>query len=32
LSELADHLHAHLSFEEEAIGPTLSRWDRFPGA
>ena len=30
LDGLAEHLVAHLAFEEEAIGPTLSRWDRLP--
>jgi hypothetical protein len=30
LDELAEHLLAHLSFEEEAIGPTLSRWHELP--
>ena len=30
LDALADHLLAHLSFEEGAIGPTLSTWNRWP--
>jgi hypothetical protein len=31
LNLLADHLLAHLAFEEEAIAPTLRSWDRWPG-
>ena len=30
LGELAEHLLAHLAFEEKAIGPTLSRWHGLP--
>lgn len=30
LDELAEHLLAHLSFEETAIGPTLSQWQSWP--
>ena len=30
LTELEEHLLAHLSFEEESLGPLLSTWDRWP--
>jgi hypothetical protein len=30
LGELAEHLLAHLAFEEESIGPALSRWHGLP--
>jgi hypothetical protein len=30
LTELEDHLLAHLSLEEESLGPLLSTWDRWP--
>jgi hypothetical protein len=30
LSELEEHLLAHLALEEEALGPLLSSWDRWP--
>lgn len=30
LTELEDHLLAHLDLEEEALGPLLSTWDRWP--
>lgn len=30
LAELAEHLIAHLAYEEDAIGPTLSRWEHLP--
>ena len=30
LNGLADHLLAHLAYEEEAISPTLRGWDRWP--
>jgi hypothetical protein len=30
LDELADHLLAHLTFEETSIGPTLSQWRSWP--
>ncbi|MEO3813787.1 hemerythrin domain-containing protein [Sphaerisporangium sp. B11E5] len=30
LTDLSDHLLAHLDFEEEAIAPTLRRWHRWP--
>jgi hypothetical protein len=30
LEAMADHLLEHLAFEEEAIGPTLSGWERWP--
>jgi hemerythrin-like domain-containing protein len=30
LNRLADHLLEHLSYEEEAIGPTVRSWDRLP--
>jgi hypothetical protein len=30
LADLAEHLLAHFAFEEESIGPTLSRWHGLP--
>jgi hemerythrin-like domain-containing protein len=30
LTELEEHLLAHLAREEEALGPLLSTWDRWP--
>jgi hypothetical protein len=30
LTELEEHLLAHLAFEEESLGPLLSTWDRWP--
>lgn len=30
LTELEEHLLAHLSREEQALGPLLSSWDRWP--
>ena len=30
LTELEDHLLAHLALEEEALGPLLSTWDHWP--
>lgn len=30
LSELEEHLLAHLAFEEESLGPLLSTWDAWP--
>lgn len=30
LGELAEHFVAHLADEEEAIGPTLNRWEHLP--
>ncbi len=30
LTELEEHLLAHLALEEEALGPLLSSWDRWP--
>lgn len=30
LNLLAEHLLAHLAFEEESISPTLRTWDRWP--
>ena len=30
LTELEAHLLAHLSFEEESLGPLLSSWDHWP--
>ena len=30
LTELEDHLLAHLALEEESLGPLLSSWDRWP--
>ncbi len=30
LTELEEHLLAHLALEEEALGPLLSTWDRWP--
>ncbi len=30
LIELEEHLLAHLTFEEEALGPLLSTWDHWP--
>ena len=30
LAELEAHLLAHLALEEEALGPLLSTWDRWP--
>lgn len=30
LTELENHLLAHLAFEEEALGPLLSTWDHWP--
>ncbi len=30
LTDLEDHLLAHLAFEEESLGPLLSTWDRWP--
>ena len=30
LTELEDHLLAHLAFEEESLGPLLSSWDHWP--
>lgn len=31
LNEMAEHLLAHLSYEEASIGPTLSGWTHWPG-
>jgi hemerythrin-like domain-containing protein len=30
LTELEEHLLAHLALEEESLGPLLSSWDRWP--
>lgn len=30
LLALEEHLLAHLAFEEESLGPLLSRWQRWP--
>ena len=30
LTELEEHLLAHLALEEESLGPLLSTWDRWP--
>ncbi|MEJ7763243.1 MAG: hemerythrin domain-containing protein, partial [Thermomicrobiales bacterium] len=30
LTELEEHLLAHLAFEEVSLGPLLSTWDRWP--
>lgn len=30
LTDLEEHLLAHLALEEEALGPLLSTWDRWP--
>src|SRR5688500_5587818 len=30
LTELEEHLLAHLAFEEESLGPLLATWDRWP--
>jgi hemerythrin-like domain-containing protein len=30
LTDLEEHLLAHLALEEESIGPLLSTWDRWP--
>ena len=30
LTELEEHLLAHLAFEEESLGPLLSTWDTWP--
>jgi hypothetical protein len=30
LTELEEHLLAHLAFEENSLGPLLSGWDRWP--
>jgi iron-sulfur cluster repair protein YtfE (RIC family) len=30
LSDLEDHLLAHLAFEEESLGPLLSTWEHWP--
>jgi hypothetical protein len=30
LTDLEDHLLAHLAFEEESLGPLLSTWDHWP--
>ncbi|MDP9367171.1 MAG: hemerythrin domain-containing protein [Chloroflexota bacterium] len=32
LTELEEHLLAHLALEEESLGPLLSTWDRWPRA
>lgn len=32
LEELEQHLLGHLAFEEQALGPLLSTWDRWPTA
>ena len=31
LRAVAEHLLAHLDYEEQAITPTLQEWDRWPG-
>ena len=32
LDGLAEHLLAHLAFEEREIAPTVLTWERWPGA